>query len=64
MNGILLFFMHRKRKFLSDDCPLEFGKIVSTSNTYNGEPTVTISCSHPVLWSMKTPNLTGGLSKN
>ncbi|XP_026477385.1 thiamin pyrophosphokinase 1-like isoform X2 [Ctenocephalides felis] len=35
---------------------MEFGAMVSTSNTYDGSPTVTINNSDPILWSMSMKN--------
>lgn len=43
-------------KWNLDNASLNFGAIVSSSNTYNGSPTVTITCSNTILWSMKVPS--------
>lgn len=42
--------------FLLEGVSMEFGAMVSTSNTYDGSPTVTINNSDPILWSMSMKN--------
>lgn len=41
----------------TDKGTLEFGKLVSSSNTYNGEPIVTVTTNNPVVWSMGIDSL-------
>ncbi|CAB3236828.1 unnamed protein product [Arctia plantaginis] len=45
-------------KWNLDNQPLQFGQLVSTSNAFSGSETVTIHCSHTLLWSMKIPGIT------
>lgn len=40
-----------------DKGTLEFGKMVSTSNTYNGDPIVQVHTNSAVVWSMGTETL-------
>lgn len=42
-------------KWNLDNQPLQFGQMVSTSNSFSESETVTIKCSHTIFWSMKIP---------
>ncbi|XP_039749668.1 thiamin pyrophosphokinase 1 isoform X2 [Pararge aegeria] len=44
-------------KWNLDNQELKFGKLVSTSNAFDGSELVKIKCSHIILWSMKVPSL-------
>ncbi|XP_045765458.1 thiamin pyrophosphokinase 1 isoform X2 [Maniola jurtina] len=46
-------------KWNLDNQELKFGKLVSTSNAFDGSEQVKIKCSHTLLWSMKVPSLMG-----
>lgn len=48
---IFFLFLIKKIKF-SDNTRLAFGDMVSTSNTYNEEPFVTVTTDGFITWSM------------
>ncbi|XP_072939664.1 thiamine pyrophosphokinase 1 isoform X2 [Epargyreus clarus] len=46
-------------KWNLDHEPLQYGVLVSTSNTFDGSEQVKIKCSHTLLWSMRIPSVAG-----
>nr|XP_026496681.1 thiamin pyrophosphokinase 1 isoform X1 [Vanessa tameamea] len=45
-------------KWNLDNQQLKFGRLVSTSNTFDGSEQVKIKCSHTLVWAMEIPSLT------